>query len=336
MIMRWLFLFMLVVNFSYISWEMTKANKASSTVESVQSSKNVPSIVLLSERKTTGSIAQQKKIQSDHVGGSKPVSASVSIPAKEKTVLSSVVKQQKPVFPPAHKSSEKSVKSVPVASSPPGTDTRTEGKKIQPASNGPVSVSGASMQKNISLQKNTGSQQIEPVKVNVATNSDTPEKPQPKVDVCYSLGPFHNLKTVHKVMRDIKQYVSAVSYREHKEKDLSLFWVYIKPASSRKEVEKKARRLKKRKIRDYYIIREGDKNNGISLGYFKNRNSAYKLSKKVKKAGFDVTVESLSRSNTSYRLDYRLLATRTIPEAIEKQYLSGKNRRSAQTCTRMP
>jgi len=132
----------------------------------------------------------------------------------------------------------------PVGSASSGINTHTEGKKIQLVSNGSAS---ASVTASARMQKNISSQQIAPVKVNVATTRGTPEKSQPEAEVCYSLGFFHELKAVHKVMQDIKQYVSAVSYREHKEKDSSLFWVYIKPVSSRREVEKKARRLKKRK-----------------------------------------------------------------------------------------
>jgi len=318
MIMRWLFLFVLVVNLSYISWELTKASKTGSTVTSVQSDKSVQSIVLLSERRDTDSITQEKKTRSDHAGDGKPVSTPVAISARKKTVSSPVIKQQKPVSSPVikqqkpvsssvtkqqklslsgHINNEKVAKSASVGSVSSNTDSPVVGKKTHPVSKVPVSVEEA----------------------------------------CYTLGPFRDLKKLHKVMRDIKPYVSGSGVRQRKEKERPIFWVYIKPASSRKEVKKKAMRLKKRKIKDYYIIREGDKNNGISLGYFKNRNSAYQLAKKVKKAGFsDVIVESISRSNTSYWLNYRLLATHTIPGDVEKQYLSGKIRRSDQPCVSTP
>jgi hypothetical protein len=137
---------------------------------------------------------------------------------------------------------------------------------------------------------------------------------------CFTLGPFRDLDKLRSFMREIKPYVVKADFRGQEESRLSVYWVYLRPEKNRKQAIKTGQRLKDKKIKDFYIIREGERNNGISLGYFRNKNRAFRLEKKVKKLGFDVLVEPIYKTYTLYWLDYQLVGGADIPEAIIEKY----------------
>ena len=125
--------------------------------------------------------------------------------------------------------------------------------------------------------------------------------------------------------REIKTYVVNADFRGREEKELALYWVYLKPEKNRKQAIKTGKRLKAKKIKDFYVIRDGEKINGLSLGHFRSKKGAYRLARKVKKLGFDVVVEPVFRSYTIYWLDYQLVDGAAIPEPVLEKYTrSGK------------
>lgn len=138
---------------------------------------------------------------------------------------------------------------------------------------------------------------------------------------CYTLGPFRNLDKLRSFIREIKSYVVEVDFRGREESEQSLFWVYIQPEVNHKKAIETGNRLKQKKIKDFYIIREGEKIHGISLGHFRNKEGAYGLVKKVQKLGFDVHVEPVFKTYTVYWLDYQLASGVSIPESILDQYI---------------
>jgi hypothetical protein len=143
---------------------------------------------------------------------------------------------------------------------------------------------------------------------------------------CFTIGPFRDIEKLRGFVREIRSYVVKADFRDREEKERSVYWVYIKPEKNRKSAIETGRRLKAKKIKDFYIIREGEKNNGISLGHFKNKKRAYGLAKKVKKLGFDVSIEPIFKSYALYWLDYQLVSGKSIPEAINNQYLRSKSK----------
>lgn len=138
---------------------------------------------------------------------------------------------------------------------------------------------------------------------------------------CYTLGPFRDLNKLRRLSREIKSYVVTANFRGKEEKQQSLYWVYLKPEKSRSEAIATGRRLKAKKIKDFYVIREGEKINGISLGYFRNKNGAAGLVKKVDKLGFNVVMEPVYKTHTIYWLDYQLVDGVAIPESVFDTYL---------------
>ncbi|MBT8119565.1 MAG: SPOR domain-containing protein [Gammaproteobacteria bacterium] len=138
---------------------------------------------------------------------------------------------------------------------------------------------------------------------------------------CFTLGPFRDLDNLRGLTREIKSYVVEADFRGREEKEQTLYWVYVKPEKSRKKAIETGNRLKAKKIKDFYVIRDGEKVNGLSLGHFRNRSGAYGLAQKVQKLGFDVLVEPVFRSYTVYWLDYQLASGVSIPESIFDKYI---------------
>ena len=150
------------------------------------------------------------------------------------------------------------------------------------------------------------------------------------------MGPFRDLDKLRSLTREIKPYVVSTDFRGREEREQSLYWVYIQPEKNRKKAIETGKRLKAKKIKDFYVIREGEKIHGVSLGRFRNKNSAYRLAKKVKKLGFDVIVEPIFETYTIYWLDYRLANGVDIPGALFEQYTQptkkGKASRLSRSC----
>ena len=167
----------------------------------------------------------------------------------------------------------------------------------------------------------------------VLTESFLTEEPQvtpAESESCFTLGPFRDLDKLRSLIQEIKSYVVKVDFRGQEESQLSVYWVYLPPEKSRKQAMKTAKRLKDKKIKDYFVIREGEKNNGISLGYFKSKNRAFRLEKKIKKLGFNVVVEPIFKTFTVYWLDYQLVGRESIPEEIIEEYGQSKTGKTSQ------
>ena len=79
------------------------------------------------------------------------------------------------------------------------------------------------------------------------------------------------------------------------------YWVYIPPLKSRKEAIKKVERLQAKNI-DSFVIRRKDLSNGISLGLFRNKDSAYRMLDLRKSEGYQVELKVVERSRTEYWL----------------------------------
>jgi len=91
--------------------------------------------------------------------------------------------------------------------------------------------------------------------------------------------------------------------------------------------------LKKKKVKDYFIVGSGEKVNGISLGYFREKDRAYTHAERIKGLGFKPDVEPIFKTYTIYWLDYELASGKIIPEKIFDKHLTGKINRLLRDCS---
>ena len=155
----------------------------------------------------------------------------------------------------------------------------------------------------------------------------------PAADMCYTLGPFREMKTLRLVTREIKDYVVEASFRSKEEQEQTMFRVFVRPVGSHQEAKAMTLELLSKNIKDYFIITEGENKNGISLGYFSTKSRAYRHADHVRRLGFDATAEPVFRSYTIYWLDYRIKAGRNIPQRIFDDHLENSKQKLNRSCS---
>lgn len=137
----------------------------------------------------------------------------------------------------------------------------------------------------------------------VAAVEMEPEDEKPD-RLCYTLGPFRDEEKVEQTKSAIAEYVDDLIIRKREQSEQHRFWVYVAPQKTRAEAVNVSKLLAEKKIKDYYIIRSGEKNNGISLGHFKEKKHADRRVKKLSRLGFDVKMEVIYQNFLVYWLDY--------------------------------
>lgn len=150
---------------------------------------------------------------------------------------------------------------------------------------------------------------------------------------CYTLGPFRHLDKLRAVTRGIRKYVVDASFRSRTEKEQAMFWVYLEPLESFTKAKALAARLKKSKIEDYFVVGSGPKENGISLGHFREKNRAYDHADHLTSLGYKPNIEALFKEYTIYWLDYRVKSGEVIPDKVFDRRLTRQINHLVRACS---
>lgn len=289
--MRWLFLIVLSLNLAYIAWQTAMPDEGA--YAHVQPLKNVQPIVLLSELKPSS-------IQLDEVVENAPREEQGKDNVEDPVEVEEVAELKK-------------VDPVPLEVAKPEP---MKPELINPEPVKPVAIETQPVKTEKTIVAESKEAELEHKK---AVSSPTPISSLAGTS-CYTLGPFRDLDKLRNFTREIKPYVVETDFRGREEKEQSLYWVYIPPEKNRKQAIEMGKRLKDKKVKDFYVIREGEKIHGISLGHFRNKEGAQGLVKKIRKLGFNVLLEPVFRTYTVYWMDYRLASGVNIPELILEKY----------------
>jgi len=119
--------------------------------------------------------------------------------------------------------------------------------------------------------------------------------------MCYVAGPYGDeLDARHLLARaEALGLDGRINRVEVATEEPSEYWVHVPPRSSRAEAMRILKELQQRKI-DSYIITQGDLAEGVSLGLFRNKTSAYGLQEKVDGFGIPVNVRVMHKSEQEY------------------------------------
>ncbi|VAW52521.1 hypothetical protein MNBD_GAMMA06-1248 [hydrothermal vent metagenome] len=289
--MRWLFLFLFSLNLIYIGWEVS--GSSSENYADVPALKNAKRILLLSELKSPVSLTETKTLPASD--------AHAENSATKKSDFEKITEQAK-------KEKAEAAQEL-VKQSDASRDVELAVNKAAESS------AGSSTELSVTKSKPAKAEYVKTLPIK---NSSQTAK-------CFTLGPFRDLGELRSLTREIKTYVVEADFRGRKEREQSLYWVYLKPEKNQAKAIETGKRLKAKKIKDFYVIREGEKINGLSLGHFKSKKGAYGLAKKVKNFGFNVTVEPVFKTYTLYWLDYQMTSDVNIPKSIfDKHIKQGK------------
>jgi hypothetical protein len=121
---------------------------------------------------------------------------------------------------------------------------------------------------------------------------------------CFSIGPIPAKSTLREV-RDLllAQGIRAEARRDEYQ-EFSGNWIYLPPTGSRAEARQLVDLLNSKGIKDHLIVPSGEKKNAVSLGFFRNENSARDYLKSLQQLGFAPVMEENYRSGLRYWLDF--------------------------------
>jgi|OM-RGC.v1.010603692 hypothetical protein len=119
--------------------------------------------------------------------------------------------------------------------------------------------------------------------------------------VCWLIGPFQEEISAKQVISRLSALDVTLRLRAIDTRAKPDYWVYIPPQVSRKAAIKLLRELQSKKI-DSFLITEGDRKNGISLGFFTQKERADGVMKARKDQGYNPSVREILRVDTEFWL----------------------------------
>lgn len=132
--------------------------------------------------------------------------------------------------------------------------------------------------------------------------------------VCVSYGPFPGDDAARSGTERLHKAGAEVSQRMVPGKVKLGYWVYLPSFRSRKEAEAAEALLRKRGIKDLYIVADEANRNAISLGVYSQRSGAVERRKQLRKLGYHPVLADRFRDVPNYWLDARGTATQ-LPDA---------------------
>ncbi len=126
----------------------------------------------------------------------------------------------------------------------------------------------------------------------------------PGAKLCYSLGPFtkkiQSSKT-QKLLRYNNFETRQISLRDTGQ---SGYWIILPASSTRKQANKTISRLKKLKVKDFFLVATGPFQNSVSLGVFSSKKTARRRIDEIIRLGFIPQMESVRLPQKLYWLNW--------------------------------
>lgn len=130
------------------------------------------------------------------------------------------------------------------------------------------------------------------------------KRQQAGAKLCYSVGPFSSKAVAEKAEAVFKK--NEIVYHRVRLRDTSRrgYWVLLPASESRKEANEKIKRLRKLKVKDYFLVATGEKKNAVSLGVFSQQNLARRRVDDMIRLGFVPSMERVALPRKVYWLNW--------------------------------
>ena len=122
--------------------------------------------------------------------------------------------------------------------------------------------------------------------------------------LCYSLGPFIKKSQSEKAQALLKESSIETDRIQLRDTSRRGYWVTLPASESRKEARKKITRLKKLKIKDYFLVAKGTHENAISLGVYSQKKLARRRVDEIIRLGFVPRMERVPLPRKVYWLNW--------------------------------
>lgn len=142
-------------------------------------------------------------------------------------------------------------------------------------------------------------------------NKAASEHPKSAETVCFTLGPFIQVSTASRTAETISELGVTVNRRQTSQRRPRGYWVYLPAFKTYDAARKSVAELKKKGLKDLFIMGKGEHRNAVSLGLFKSRSAAMERFEQVKKMGLNVKMDTQYRITNLAWLDMEVPGDRT-------------------------
>lgn len=121
---------------------------------------------------------------------------------------------------------------------------------------------------------------------------------------CFTVGPFETRPTIDAIVEMLQEYTSSVSPRETEAFVDRGFWVYLPPFPEEKGARQAVNSLYEAGLEDVSLIKNGEWNNSVSLGYFVEQSNAAQHRDRVLELGFPAEFRIQRDDESRFWVDY--------------------------------
>ncbi len=133
-------------------------------------------------------------------------------------------------------------------------------------------------------------------------------------EICVSYGPFSSIEALQTGATRLRKPGVSITERLVPGKVRLGYWVYLPPFVSQRQAEEAAGLLRRRGVKDLYVVTDAANRNAISLGVFTVRSGALDRLMKIRRLGYHPLLAGRFRDAPRYWLDVRG-AERALPAA---------------------
>lgn len=146
----------------------------------------------------------------------------------------------------------------------------------------------------------------------IKTAAKKPERkkpsPKPREPACFTMGPFSTAEIASRSAASLSELGVEVERRQVSRRTPKGYWVYLPASKSYQAAKRKVSELRKRGLKDLFIMGKGSRKNAISLGLFQRKEAADDRYKRVRKMGLKAILE------TQYRLSEQAWLDMTVSD----------------------
>ncbi len=139
-----------------------------------------------------------------------------------------------------------------------------------------------------------------------------------RAQLCYVAGPYADAENADNLLSRARAlgFSGKINIIEVTGSEPSEYWVYVPPRVSREAALRTLRELQQRKI-DSYIITQGDLAEGVSVGLFRNKESAYGLQERISALSVPAEVKVINKDTKEHWVEVN--ETSQLSEALRER-----------------
>lgn len=141
-------------------------------------------------------------------------------------------------------------------------------------------------------------------------------------EVCIRTGPFKDGEAFKAFREWLRPRTKMMTSEVETTQTRRFFWVYLE-ASNADDAKNNLADLKRKGVKDYMLVREGDLKNAISLGLFRSQDSVTRRLAEMSKQGYKPVVVPKFEKTDQYWINASLAEGSEDVESVETELIAG-------------